>query len=121
MTEESHMSECLYYSQQRAVHRSYILIIYVLVFGALYFFYLRPRSKKQKAAPHGAKEGRRGRACPDHRRLRGHGDQDHRRVHHVNDPSGAELDFIPSAIARRFDPVPVDEPTTTRSQEGDQQ
>ena len=29
---------------------SYILIIYVLVFGALYFFYLRPRSKRQKAA-----------------------------------------------------------------------
>jgi len=29
---------------------SYILIIYALVFGALYFFYLRPRSKRQKAA-----------------------------------------------------------------------
>ena len=29
---------------------SYILIIYVAVFGGLYFFYLRPRSKKQKAA-----------------------------------------------------------------------
>ena len=29
---------------------SYIFIIYVLVFGALYFFYFRPRSKRQKAA-----------------------------------------------------------------------
>jgi hypothetical protein len=35
-------------------------------------------------------------------------------------PTGVELDFIPTAIARRFDPKPVDEPHDDTAQEGDQ-
>jgi len=28
----------------------YLILIYVVIFGSLYFFYIRPRSQKQKAA-----------------------------------------------------------------------
>jgi len=27
----------------------YLILIYVVIFGSLYFFYIRPRSQKQKA------------------------------------------------------------------------
>ena len=30
-------------------NESYLILIYIVIFGAFYYFYLRPRSKRQKA------------------------------------------------------------------------
>src|SRR5487761_2478691 len=73
---------------------SAILLIYVVLFGALYFFYLRPRSRRQKgqrAQTIGGFVGVVVKREDDLVTLRSAG--------------GAELDFVPSAIAKRFDPV----------------
>ncbi len=37
-------------SKPKSSSGSYILVIYVILFGAFYYFYIRPRSKKTKAA-----------------------------------------------------------------------
>jgi preprotein translocase subunit YajC len=99
---------------------SYILIIYVLVFGALYFFYLRPRSKRQKAARTVQKKVDVGERAQTIGGFVGTVTKMTDEFITLKTPDGIELDFIPSAIARRFDPVPVDETHDDTSQEGDQ-
>ena len=97
-----------------------ILIIYVVVFGALYFLYLRPRSRRQKAA---RLEGRKVEVGDRAQTIGGFvgtvvkNDSDLITLRSV---SGVELDFIPSAIAKRFDPV-VNKPAEDEHQheEGD--
>jgi len=90
------------------------ILLYFLVFGAMYFFYIRPRSKRQKAARQSASQVEVGdqvhtiggligtvvAKTDDHVTLR--------------TASGAELDFVPKAIARRV------EPSTPAPSEGDQ-
>jgi preprotein translocase YajC subunit len=97
---------------------SLIIPIYIVVFGALYFFYLRPRSQKQKAARLESRKvevGERAQTIGGFvgTVIRNEGD-----FITLRSSSGAELDFIPSAIARRFDPV-VHESTDDHPTEGD--
>jgi preprotein translocase subunit YajC len=99
---------------------SYILIIYALVFGALYFFYLRPRSRRQKAARQTQKKVEVGERAQTIGGFVGTVTKMTDEFITLKTPGGVELDFIPSAIARRFDPVPVDETHDDTSQEGDQ-
>ncbi len=94
-----------------------LLLIYVVIFGALYFFYLRPRSRRQKAQRQQSRKVEVGdraqtiggfigtvvRNDPDMVTLRTDG--------------GVELNFIPSAIARRYDPAPP--PSDDHPKEGD--
>ena len=102
---------------------SSILIIYVLVFGGLYFFYLRPRNRKQKAARLVARKVEVGERAQTIGGFVGtvvtNGDD----LITLRSASGVELDFVPSAIARRFDPVApaVPESSDDKGQEGDQQ
>ena len=82
-----------------------IIIIYALVFGGLYFFYLRPRSRKQKAA---RTQGRQVEVGDRARTIGGLIGTIVSRTDEVvtlRTASGVELDFIPSAIAGRVDPV----------------
>lgn len=100
---------------------SYILIIYVAVFGGLYFFYLRPRSKKQKAARQQTKKVDIGERAQTIGGFVGTVVRQTNEFVTLRTPNGVELDFIPSAIARRFDPVVVPETKDDETPEGDHQ
>jgi preprotein translocase subunit YajC len=85
---------------------SSILIIYVVVFGALYFFYLRPRSKRQKAQRSESRKVEVGQRAQTIGGFVGTVVKNESDLVTLRSASGVELDFIPSAIARRYDPVP---------------
>ena len=87
---------------------SSILIIYVVVFGGIYFFYLRPRRKKQAAARAEARQTEIGVRYQTIGGLVGTVVKTTDEFVTLRTASGVELDFIPTAIARRFDPAPVD-------------
>lgn len=96
---------------------SSILIIYVIVFGGLYFFYLRPRNRKQKAArlqSRNVEVGARAQTIGGFVGTVVHNGDD---LITLRSASGVELDFVPTAIARRFDPV-LPESTDDEDQEG---
>ncbi len=99
---------------------SSILIIYVIVFGALYFFYLRPRSKKQKAARVEARKVEIGERAQTIGGFVGTVVKDEDGLITLRSAGGVELDFVPSAIARRFDPpVPASADDEHQNEEGD--
>ena len=50
-------------------NESYLILIYIVIFGALYYFYLRPRSKRQKAQRLESTKSRGRPARSDHRRA----------------------------------------------------
>jgi preprotein translocase subunit YajC len=97
---------------------SSILIIYVVVFGGLYFFYLRPRSKKQKAQRQQSRKVEVGQRAQTIGGFVGTVVKNEGDLVTLRSASGVELDFIPSAIARRYDPV-VPESTDDHPSEGD--
>jgi preprotein translocase subunit YajC len=97
---------------------SSILIIYVVVFGGLYFFYLRPRSKKQKAQRQQSRKVEVGQRAQTIGGFVGTVVKNESDLVTLRSASGVELDFIPSAIARRYDPV-VPESTDDHPTEGD--
>ncbi len=82
-----------------------LIIIYLVVFGGMYFFYLRPRSKKAKAQRLEARNYEVGDV------VHTIGGQIGTVVERTDDevvlrtPNGHDLHFIPSAIARRVNPV----------------
>ena len=84
-----------------------IIVIYALVFGGLYFFYLRPRSRKQKAARTQARQVEIGERARTIGGLIGTIVSRTDEAVTLRTASGVELDFIPSAIAGRVDPVPT--------------
>ena len=85
---------------------SAFLLIYVAIFVALYFFYIRPRSRKTKAARVQARQVEVGERAQTVGGFVGTVVKRDDQLITLRSSSGAELDFIPSAIARRFDPVP---------------
>ena len=108
---------------------STILILYVVVFAAIYFFYLRPRSRKQKAARQEARKVEVGDVAQTIGGFVGTVVNQTDEFVTIRSSSGVELDFVPAAIARRYDPVvpestddqPADEHSTdeTDKEEGD--
>lgn len=82
---------------------SSILILYVVLFGALYFFYLRPRSKKQKAARLEARQVEVGERAQTVGGFVGTVVSKNDQLVTLRATSGAELDFVTSAIAKRFE------------------
>ncbi len=99
---------------------SSILIIYVVVFGGLYFFYLRPRNRKQKAA---RLQGRKVEVGDQAQTIGGfigtvvRQDDD---LITLRSASGVELEFIPTAIARKYEKVvPESSDDEPNNQEGD--
>jgi preprotein translocase subunit YajC len=92
----------------------------VVVFGGLYFFYLRPRNRKQKAA---RLQGRKVEVGDQAQTIGGfigtvvRQDDD---LITLRSASGVELEFIPTAIARKYEKVvPESSDDEPNNQEGD--
>ena len=97
------------------------IVIYVVVFGGLYFFYLRPRSQKQKAARLDTRKVEMGDRAQTIGGFIGTVVKMDDGLITLRGASGAELDFIPTAIARKYNPpAPVPEPDDEHEEEGDQ-
>ena len=95
----------LFFAATKSSGSSAILLIYVAVFVALYFFYIRPRSRKQKAVRAQARQVDVGERAQTVGGFVGTIVRRDDQLVTLRSASGVELDFIPSAIARRFDPV----------------
>lgn len=103
---------------------STILILYVVVFAAIYFFYLRPRSRKQKAARQEARKVEIGDVAQTIGGFVGTVVKEDGGLITLRGASGAELDFIPTAIARRYEPPAArddDDEHENQHEEGDKQ
>ncbi|MGC2175609.1 MAG: preprotein translocase subunit YajC [Acidimicrobiales bacterium] len=98
---------------------SYLILIYIVIFGALYFFYLRPRSRRQKAQRQDARKVQVGERAQTIGGFVGTVVRNDSDLVTLRTDAGVELEFIPSAIARRFDPV-VSEPSVPESTDDDE-
>jgi preprotein translocase subunit YajC len=98
-----------------------LLLVYVVLFGGLYFFYFRPRSQKQKAARQAVRKVELGERAQTIGGFVGTVIKMDDGLVTLRGASGVELDFIPTAIARRFDPpTPVpDSSDDEQTEEGD--
>jgi preprotein translocase subunit YajC len=81
-----------------------LLLVYVVLFGGLYFFYFRPRSQKQKAARLQTRKVELGERAQTIGGFVGTVIKMDDGLVTLRGASGVELDFIPTAIAKRFDP-----------------
>lgn len=94
-----------------------IIIIYAIVFGGLYFFYLRPRSRRQKAA---REQGRQVEIGDKVRTIGGMIGTVVQRTDEavtLRTESGLDLEFVPSAIAGKHESPSSVEPTATNDEE----
>jgi preprotein translocase subunit YajC len=98
---------------------SSILIIYVVVFGALYFFYLRPRSRKQKAQRSESRKVEVGQRAQTIGGFVGTVVKSESDLITLRTDAGVELDFVPTAIARRYNPVVPESSDDEHPTEGD--
>jgi preprotein translocase subunit YajC len=99
-----------------------LIILYVVVFGSLYFFYIRPRSQKQKAARTQTRKVELGEQAQTIGGFVGTVVKMDNSLITLRGASGVELDFIPTAIARKYSP-PTAVPESTdddHEEEGDQ-
>ena len=98
------------------------LLLYVAVFGSIYYFYIRPRSQKQKAARLTSRKVELGERAQTIGGFIGTVVKMDDGLITLRGASGVELDFIPTAIARKYDPPSADpEPVTDEhEEEGDQ-
>jgi preprotein translocase subunit YajC len=98
------------------------LLLYVAVFGSIYYFYIRPRSQKQKAARLNTRKVELGERAQTIGGFIGTVVKMDDGLVTLRAASGVELDFIPTAIARKYDPpTPVPEPAEDEhEEEGDQ-
>jgi len=81
------------------------ILLYFALFGAMYFFYIRPRSQRQKAARQSASQVEVGDLVHTIGGLIGTVVAKTDSQVTLRTASGAELDFVAKAIARRVDPV----------------
>jgi preprotein translocase YajC subunit len=80
-------------------------IILIVAYGLLYWFYFRPRQKKAKAARTTQRKVEVGERAQTIGGFVGTVVHQTDEFVTIRSSSGVELDFIPSAIARRYDPV----------------
>jgi preprotein translocase YajC subunit len=83
------------------------MLIIFGVYAGIYYFYLRPRRKKQAAARAEARITEIGVRYQTIGGFVGTVVKTTDEFVTLRSSSGTELDFIPTAIARRFDPAPV--------------
>lgn len=99
-----------------------LILVYVVVFGSLYFFYIRPRSQKQKAARLTNRKVELGERAQTIGGFIGTVVKMDDGLITLRGASGVELDFIPTAIARKYNP-PAAVPESAddeHEEEGDQ-
>ncbi|MGA7835423.1 MAG: preprotein translocase subunit YajC [Acidimicrobiales bacterium] len=99
---------------------SYLILIYIVLFGALYYFYLRPRSKRQKAQRQTARKVEVGDRAQTIGGFVGTVVRNESDLITLRTDAGVELDFIPSAIARRYEPVVPDARSIPESTDDDE-
>jgi preprotein translocase subunit YajC len=109
------MLSALLFAASKTTHsnESYLILIYIVIFGAFYYFYLRPRSKRQKATrleQRKVEVGQRAQTIGGFIGTVVRSDSD---MVTLRTDAGVELDFIPNAIARRYDPIVPDVPEST--------
>ena len=95
-----------------------ILILLVVVYAAFFFLYLRPRAKKQKTARLQARQVQVGERAITIGGFVGTITKSTDEMVTLRADSGAELDFIPSAIKGRIDPVVVPSADDKTTEEG---
>jgi preprotein translocase subunit YajC len=100
------------------------LFLIIILYGGLYYFYFRPRRKKQVSQRQQQKKVEVGDRAQTIGGFIGTVTQMNDDIITLRTDSGAELDFIPSAIARKYVPPSYDdaedEPEThDEAQEGD--
>ena len=100
---------------------SLVLLFIVVVYGSLYFFYIRPRSQRNKAARLNTRKVELGERAQTIGGFVGTVVKMDDGLITLRGASGAELDFVPTAIARKYDPpAAVPEPTDDEHhEEGD--
>jgi preprotein translocase subunit YajC len=81
------------------------MLLFFALYGALYFFYIRPRSQRQKAARQSASQVEVGDLVHTIGGLIGTVVAKTDSQVTLRTASGTELDFVAKAIARRVDPV----------------
>ena len=100
---------------------SLVLLFIVVVYGSLYFFYIRPRSQRNKAARMNTRKVELGERAQTIGGFVGTVVKMDDGLITLRGASGAELDFVPTAIARKYDP-PAAVPDSTddeHHEEGD--
>jgi preprotein translocase subunit YajC len=99
-----------------------LIVLYIVVFGSLYFFYIRPRSQKQKAARMNTRKVELGEQAQTIGGFVGTVVKMDDGLITLRGASGVELDFIPTAIARKYSPPAVvpDSTDDDHEEEGDQ-
>lgn len=99
-----------------------LILVYVVVFGSLYFFYIRPRSQKQKAARLNTCKVELGERAQTIGGFIGTVVKMEDGLVTLRGSSGVELDFIATAIARKYDPPTVvpESADDEQHEEGDQ-
>ena len=98
-----------------------LIVIYVVIFGSLYFFYLRPRSQKQKAARLDTRKVEMGDRAQTIGGFIGTVVKMDDGLITLRGASGVELDFIPTAIAKKYNPpAVVPDVEDEHEEEGDQ-
>jgi preprotein translocase YajC subunit len=100
---------------------SILLLGIVVVYGGVYFFYFRPRSQRNKAARLASRKVELGERAQTIGGFVGTVVKMDDGLVTLRGASGVELDFIPTAIAKRFDPpTPVpDSSDDEHNEEGD--
>jgi preprotein translocase subunit YajC len=100
---------------------SVVLLFIVIVYGGLYFFYIRPRSQRNKAARLNTRKVELGERAQTIGGFVGTVVKMDDGLITLRGASGAELDFVPTAIARKYDPpAPVPDATDDEQhEEGD--
>lgn len=83
---------------------SWIILVYVAIFAALYFFYLRPRSRRQKAQRVTDRKVGVGDRAQTIGGFVGTVVKNDGDLVRLRTDGGVELDFLPSAIARPYSP-----------------
>jgi preprotein translocase YajC subunit len=88
------------------------ILIYLVFIAGLYYFFIRPRNKRMKAQRQEQRKVEVGERAQTIGGFIGTVVKSEPNLVTLRTDGGVELDFIPSAIARRYDP-PMDVPEST--------
>jgi preprotein translocase YajC subunit len=82
----------------------YLIIIYVVLIGGFYYFYMRPRSRRMKQQRTEQRKVDVGDRAQTIGGFVGTVVRNESNLVTLRTDGGVELDFVPQAIARRYDP-----------------
>ncbi len=108
----------LFAAAAKSSSSSAFFFIIIVVYAVAYFAFIRPRSRKAKAARTQAKQVEVGERARTIGGLIGTIVSRNDESVTLRTASGVELDFIPSAIAGRIDPVPTVDEDASEHDEG---